>query len=85
MQIYSIFCYFSCVSVLCGKTQPNSEEEYFVSPIEVVNALHHSGWKITNSQQDVHELLCNLITILEEEAHKSCVDVNAIFIFLFNS
>lgn len=63
--------------VLCGNAPPLPEEEYFVSPIEVVNALHHSGWKITNSQQDVHELLCNLITILEEEAHKSCVDVRS--------
>ncbi|XP_065209847.1 ubiquitin carboxyl-terminal hydrolase 30 homolog isoform X2 [Planococcus citri] len=61
-------------NVLCGRTAP-VDDEYFVSPVEVVNALHHSGWKITNSQQDVHELLCNLITILEEEAHKSCVDL----------
>ncbi|XKL67416.1 hypothetical protein PGB90_002907 [Kerria lacca] len=63
------------LNVLCGNSPPIPEDEYFVSPLDVVTALHHSGWKITNSQQDVHELLCTLITILEEEAHKSCVDV----------
>ena len=63
------------ILVLSGRVQPCSEEDYFVSPVDVVTALHHSGWKITNSQQDVHELLCNLITILEDEAFKSCVDV----------
>lgn len=87
-KIYNSIINTISPSVLCGNTQPSPEEEYFVSPVDVVTALNHSGWKITNSQQDVHELLCNLVTILEEEAHKSCVDVILILydfiLYIFN-
>lgn len=75
--VWFAYSKFTLIPVLCGKSTSLSEE-YFVSPVEVVTALSQNGWRITNSQQDVHELLCNFVTILEEEAHKSCVDVRSI-------